>query len=1414
MDPLRQAALETCENLMAPGKKWRLSPYLQPALARINSPEWVARIPVYQSVMLDLLAQGQVPASISMLEVGSPSGLGTMAVVDVLLAWQTVCALYRISPGIDHFETRLGAQQQQQEQAHLLWNIFREGLAARSGQLPALNCLAAGAEWAGNIYAKATTPPNLILWAFPWKESEKLEGILDRLPEETVLVGLEWPLPDTRPEAFRWRREFLEHHPEWVALGPCGQEYGRQLPENCLRCLHGRGESLHPGHYGKVAAMPPAWSYALLSKRATPVETPPPAQISAQKLSAPEIDALGLRYIGTFKEKNTLADHPAQAVDDPTDEKWSEYLKVCPGQESGVGRVAIERRAGMQTPPLRYGQWLPLRRVRPTQPYQGHPEVFTLNVRDETAFITTAALPVPETYLKSYDPGVRAAVDEAAYRLFGFPSLRPFQHTVLERVLTGRDILAIAATGGGKSECFILPALLLPGLTVVISPLKSLILDQYEQRIRDRYGLDHLSTFINGDVPFYDRHGRLRRMVLGHYKLIYMTPEQLERSYVLDALRQADEQVGVRYLALDEAHCVSQWGHDFRPSYLNIIQRLQAYGLTPCRIALTATASPLVRDDICDELHLDKSSLTQGGDVFIDSSNRPELNLVVKKVTSTVQKAEIIVQALRQLNGAGSAIVFLPHTGGPVDKPYDLGAPASRPNPANAGMVSPGVTAFAQYLRQHISQPIAIYHGALDDEAPARETAEAGTEDTLDGLTRQAEQRAFISGQKPVMVATKGFGMGIDKPDIRLVIHRTPPANLEAYAQEAGRAGRDQQPATVMLLLSDDQPHLTPVDDRYLSRTVLPSDREIQQYFIEQKYVRRQDVQAMLAFLRSEVPRRVNKALYFTNDQVMAAFEKYQAQPALAHLSAPYSWPVFPPRRRSGTYESPDHARILERGHQYYQKTQHLNRILAVLFNHRPLLNGQVWPVVETANEVGAMARKLRLYDPERIVNAATYFGEYLRQAGVAATDLRYLLPDNEVVDLLPLAKRLNLSLRETVSMLKDIRYCQGHTDRAGRWLGTLLNFWWIEAPRWMGLPDPYTNPSAWRDYAGARRRARPNSGGKSLDDYFPPAVVNSPLGWEVTPGPGLAYPDQTGYLDAFMTLHDDRRRNDEDNFAYLLNRYIGDGGGKECLRSLLLGYLKTNEVVVGGNCFGCSVCVPDLNFHQYSLAQRQAAVTRLLNETIALFDTIETHSRQTPSPDLLAQTVAMIEREDREGRSGTAYLDSWLARVIQDDPQHQGALWLRLTAGQQGVLSLSPRDTVTTLDRLARLTREPARLPGLSAIIEACMAEEAYTEWRLTLTVASADLAQHQKQWLREAERWHTALALLDRTAPDQRDNVLQYRALERLFELYRQEPLTNTAQSMIYGLRLARSPETSSARAVEVYAHRPNRSVGLVSA
>jgi Superfamily II DNA helicase len=233
-------------------------------------------------------------------------------------------------------------------------------------------------------------------------------------------------------------------------------------------------------------------------------------------------------------------------------------------------------------------------------------------------------------------------------------------------------------------------------------------------------------------------------------------------------------------------------------------------------------------------------------------------------------------------------------------------------------MVSPGVTPFAEYLSRQLGVPIAIYHGALDDASPSGATnaATAETDDaTASRSFRAEEQRAFMSGQKRIMVATKGFGMGVDKPDIRLVIHRSPPANLEAYLQEAGRAGRDGQLATVVLLFSEDKPKITRVDPKvWLSRTDLPSDREIQQYFIEQRFVRRQDVEAMVAFLRSDLPLHVNGALYFTSDQVMAFFGQISRQPSLAGLSQPYQWPTFPPRPTGRTWESPEHRQFWRRG--------------------------------------------------------------------------------------------------------------------------------------------------------------------------------------------------------------------------------------------------------------------------------------------------------------------------------------------------------------------------------------------------------------------------------------------------------------------------------------------------------------------
>jgi superfamily II DNA helicase RecQ len=1402
--PRLLAAQETFENLLVPGKKWHPSPYIEAAFSEAGDPSWIDLLPVYQSVIVDLLRESHLPPVVSLLDLGAPAGIGAMAALDALLAWYVSCTLYGLPPQVERLHVRVVPGPSLDPSRP--WAAFCDWLEARARDFPALPGLSQVARWAREWSLPPDLTPNLVLVTHPGERSSQVRALLNKLPEGAILVGVEWQptSPNAATESvFRWRYDILRERTDWVALGPCGQEYGRDLPEACQTCSHGCREYLHRPAAGAVSSLP--WTYAMLRKGMTPVDSPRPTPISAEVLEGTAVDCLSLRYIGTWRGRIIQAGHPDETHDAPKDEKWREYFKACPGL-SGAERIAIERPAGLHFPRLRYGQWLFLRDLRIQRPYPQNPQAYTLQVRNESSFLTRERWSLAETFLPEYTPEVRAAADEAAHRLFGFRALREFQHQILAQVLCGRDILAIAATGGGKSECYILPAILLPGFTVVVSPLKSLMLDQYEQRIRDRYGLDHLTTFINGDVPYYERWGRLRRLALGHYKLLYTTPEQLERGYVLDALRQADQQVGFRYLAMDEAHCISQWGHDFRSSYLNIVQRLRDFGLNPCRLAVTATASPLVREDICLELDLDPRDIHRGGNVFIESADRPELNLVVYRMHKTEGKARYIVEALHRLGDNGSAIVFMPHTGGTPERPRDMGAPKSDPCPENVGMVSPGVTPFAEYLSRQLGVPIAIYHGALDDASPSGAT-NAETADMDDATAsrsfRTEEQRAFMSGQKRIMVATKGFGMGVDKPNIRLVIHRSPPANLEAYLQEAGRAGRDGQLATVVLLFSEDKPKITNLDpNTWLPRTDLPSDREIQQYFIEQRFVRRQDVEAMVAFLRSNLLLRINGAMYFTNDQVMAFFDQLSWQPSLAGLSQPYQWPPFPPRTPGKTWESPEHRQILERGYLYNQKRKHIGRILAVLFNNRPTIGGQVMPLVRSVHEVGLMLRGFRLHQSEQIVNSSAYFGECLRRADIGSEELRNLLPNGEYTEITELARRLGLSLRETASMLSDIRYCEGHTDKEGRWKGTLLDFWWIEAPRWVSIDNPY-DITRWRAYAGARTRARPEKG-KSLDDYFPWRVLNLPTGWEVVPGPGLEYPDWTAYLKEFMRLHDERKQNDWSNFEYLLTHYIGVNQEQpQCLRAVLLGYLKTNEVVVGGKCYGCSVCVPDLNFQQYPISLRQQSVVRLMLETIALMEQIEARNREPPSPQLLDQVLDAIAQEDALGRSGTTYLESYLARLIQDDPEHHAALWLRLHALDRKVISLSPIDVPTTIERLVHLSREPWEWMRLAHTVDGLLEDPQYQDWWIPLMILAAELASRQGQPKQEAEIWYDVIQRIDQQEQrDPRSEEWMSRGLKRLGALIGQYwDLLAERQATKVRLRLARFAETSSQEAHSLY-------------
>ncbi len=321
---------------------------------------------------------------------------------------------------------------------------------------------------------------------------------------------------------------------------------------------------------------------------------------------------------------------------------------------------------------------------------------------------------------------------------FGYPDFRPPQRRAVEAVLSDRDALIVLPTGGGKSLCYQVPALVRDGLTVVISPLISLMKDQVDTLVRKGVS----ASFINSTLSAGEVADRMDRARDGSLKLLYLAPERLEAGRTLHTLVG----IGVSLLAVDEAHCISEWGHDFRPSYRRIGQMRAQLGL-PQTVALTATATPAVRGDIAHQLALRDPAVVVGGFDRVNLTYH-----VVRARTPHVRNQSVI--AWLQAAG-GPAIVYAP-TRTAVEQ-------------VTAVVVRHGIRAVA-------------YHGGLD---PGR---------------RQRAQDAFMQERTRVIVATSAFGMGIDKPDVRLVVHHAMPGSLEAYYQEAGRAGRDGQPSTCVLM--------------------------------------------------------------------------------------------------------------------------------------------------------------------------------------------------------------------------------------------------------------------------------------------------------------------------------------------------------------------------------------------------------------------------------------------------------------------------------------------------------------------------------------------------------------------------------------------------------------------------------------
>ena len=440
-------------------------------------------------------------------------------------------------------------------------------------------------------------------------------------------------------------------------------------------------------------------------------------------------------------------------------------------------------------------------------------------------------------------------IDQTLRDRFGLQAFRPGQREVIAQVLGGKDVLCVMPTGGGKSLCYQLPALLLEGVTLVVSPLIALMKDQVDALLAR--GLR--ATLLNSTLDPSEQKTRLDEIMAGRFDLVYVAPERFRSGRFVEAMSRLKPSL----LAVDEAHCISEWGHDFRPDYARIGQARRAIGMPPC-IALTATATDLVRRDVADQLGL------RDPQQFVTGFDRPNLSYRVVETRKEPDKLAALAAALER--SPGPAIVYA----------------SSRKRVEEVG----------RFLRSQMHRDAEIYHAGLDRDR------------------RSAAQERFMGGDAEVVVATNAFGMGVDKANVRAVVHYNMPGTLEAYYQEAGRAGRDGLNAECTLLYAQ-------------------GDRFLQEMFINNEYPPADMIYQVYEYLRTLDADPIELTQTEIKEAIRAEQPDSAVGTALRLLESAGALERFRPRENMAIVRvnaEPDEPRLADR----VSPQAHIQRVVAI----------------------------------------------------------------------------------------------------------------------------------------------------------------------------------------------------------------------------------------------------------------------------------------------------------------------------------------------------------------------------------------------------------------------------------------------------------------------------------------------------